>query len=51
MFEPIADVLEYWGVPDVDTSLPLVACAKCGGIICRCVTVDGKLPELDETTS
>jgi hypothetical protein len=49
MFEPTRDVLTYWGVPDVDTPLPLAACEECGEIVCRCVSVDGAEAELDET--
>ena len=47
MFEPITDVLEYWGVPDVDTPLPLAACAECGGVVCCCISVEEALTELD----
>jgi hypothetical protein len=36
MFEPMRDVLEYWGVPDLDAPLPLARCAECGRIVCRC---------------
>jgi hypothetical protein len=36
MFEPMSDVLAYWGVPDVDAPLALVPCESCGEIVCRC---------------
>ena len=49
MFEPMRDVLAYWGVPDVDTPLPLATCAECGGVVCHCVSVEEALPDLDET--
>jgi hypothetical protein len=49
MFEPNRDILAYWGVPDIDTPLPLVACPECGGVVCRCNTVDESLADLDET--
>ncbi len=51
MFEPMRDVLAYWGVPDVDTPLPLATCAECGGVVCHCVSVEEALPDLDETAS
>ena len=48
MSEPTRDVLEYWGVPDLDSPLPLAACSECGGIVCRCIIVDEMSPALDE---
>jgi hypothetical protein len=49
MFGPIPDILVYWGVPDVGAPLPLAACAECGGVVCRCITVDEERSELDES--
>jgi hypothetical protein len=49
MFEPIPDILAYWGVPDVATPLPLAACPECGGGVCRCITLEEEQPELDES--
>jgi len=49
MFEPTRDVLAYWGVPDVDTPLPLATCTGCGGVVYHCVSVEETLPALDET--
>jgi hypothetical protein len=49
MFEPIPDILAYWGVPDGDTPFPLAACSECGGVVCRCLAVKEAQPALDES--
>ena len=38
--EPPRDTLIYWGVPDLDSPLPLVTCAECGRIVCHCESVE-----------
>jgi len=49
MFEPTPDVLAHWGVPDVDTPLPLARCTESGRIVCHCISSDEAMIDLDES--
>src|SRR4051794_4374260 len=49
MFKPARDPLEHSGVPDVDTSLPLAACQRCGEIVCCCMGDEEATSELQES--